>query len=68
MGLSSWSLDHIAFSWRVIPKAFRIKDPWEAWNYLFILPYFMAGSSIMLPDSCQAYGIEGSRANPASSQ
>src|SRR3989449_2757113 len=33
MGLSSWSLDHIAFSWRVIPKAFRIKDPWESWNY-----------------------------------
>src|SRR2546425_12582719 len=35
MGLSSWSLDHIAFSWRVIPKAFRIKDPWESWNYQF---------------------------------
>src|SRR5713101_9110299 len=33
MGLSSWSLDHIPFSWRVIPKAFRIKDPWESWNY-----------------------------------
>src|SRR6266581_2790600 len=36
MGLSSWSLDHIAFSWRVIPKAFRIKDPWESWNYQII--------------------------------
>src|SRR6266568_8917937 len=37
MGLSSWSLDHIAFSWRVIPKAFRIKDPWESWNYQYTL-------------------------------
>src|SRR5438132_4451058 len=36
MGLSSWSLDHIAFSWRVIPKAFRIKDPWESWNYQYV--------------------------------
>src|SRR3989442_12314796 len=33
MGLSFWSLDHIAFSWRVIPKPFRIKGPWESWNY-----------------------------------
>src|SRR5712692_2874757 len=37
MGFSSWSLDHIAFSWRVIPKAFRIKDPWESWNYQYFL-------------------------------
>ena len=22
-----------AFSWRIIPKAFRIKTPWESWNY-----------------------------------
>ena len=24
-----------AFSWRIIPKAFRIKTPWESWNYQF---------------------------------
>src|SRR2546422_272486 len=35
MGLSSWSLDHIAFSWRVFPKVFRIKGPWGSWNYQF---------------------------------
>src|SRR6266446_1105059 len=28
----------------------------------------MAGSSIMVSDSCQAYGIEGSSANPAASK
>jgi hypothetical protein len=25
-----------AFSWRIIPKAFRIKTPLESWNYQYI--------------------------------
>jgi hypothetical protein len=37
-GIILLDLDHIAFSWRVIPKAFRIKDPWESWNYQVSLP------------------------------
>ncbi|HVH89904.1 MAG TPA: hypothetical protein VM783_00760, partial [Candidatus Acidoferrum sp.] len=51
MGLSSWSLDHIAFSWRVIPKAFRIKDPWESWNY-----QYTGGQNMLAPPN----GLSGS--------
>src|SRR2546426_7838694 len=37
MGLSSW-VGGCAFSWRIIPTAFRIKVPLESWNYQFTLP------------------------------
>jgi len=36
MGLSSW-VGGCAFSWRIIPTAFRIKVPLESWNYQFIM-------------------------------
>jgi hypothetical protein len=26
-------LEEFAFSWRIIPIAFRVKAPWESWNY-----------------------------------
>src|SRR6266446_5318181 len=33
-----------AFSWRIIPKAFRIKAPLESWNYqLFFVPKLPEG-------------------------
>src|SRR6266571_4197952 len=41
MGSSS-CIGRFAFSWRIIPKAFRIKAPWESWNYQF----FVKGSGL----------------------
>ena len=34
-----------AFSWRIIPKAFRIKTPWESQNYLLTITQIMRNLS-----------------------
>src|SRR2546430_14381274 len=43
MGLSSW-VGGCAFSWRIIPTAFRIKVPLESWNYQLLPSLFLGGA------------------------